>query len=1649
MAENFILSQAVDEDSECADTVVETDNGSDLVGFVVSDKSASEVVTSSSEHKAHGRRVGKKKSKKQHNTRRRRKRPGRNLDGSKVSNKAKTANTSSSSDSEEVEQIPLQYRKLKKKGHTSKSEATNASLADQLFGDDEDDESFNVEDILAGREDDEDDEEGADGEEDGVDRQHSSDRVRHSNSRASTAAADGGNESDVSSNDAEKAAAAKVAEDIQKVRILEYTIEQELLARKRLRGRWNRKQKRPGEVERDSLRIAMGAKNRKHVFAIRRRIRKVLNRLNVPLNISWSYQDPVLMVRAINDVYNEMIPDYPWWSTGIVRAILVVMLSDGRRIHNQKQKNYIPDNPREEPRAPARPSKYYGEVIAMGRVKPSVVKKTGNAKRTRTGSRSGSVKVEREDTDAFIGGSEAELSSAEDAASTRPRERSKSVAPPGSKPGTRAAARIEKKEMARKAEDRKAMPPPATPVSRPPPVPKNRPTSSASQTQQTAGGLRDVSPEWVFKAPPPRIACLKITYVSGFNDFTPVAEFFVTLSKKNTIRNFLLNVEHHSGDELSLSDHLLVYTSCKEAERAAVPGGCVWKRLGDLKDIIRMYLAEGEGAGVYMCSLSYDFLARTYLNNKESDFWMKRTYARLIKTEAAEEDDALGIRQSECEVYTFVELGALQFKMTKGTSSVFLTFKPDGTVAKREKRFWSYKKLLEVEKLEDNDERPLEEVLEEGRRSIVPNFLPSGSRCSSVQIYSARSTPARDSSVRILSKEPTPGRGRNHSMDTAEPEAAVQSRADESKQAATDAVANPELSEYHQGRKIGNTRKPKSAPFVPSTPPDVPSSQALPVPETPTPARRGEASAKLKAQKPVESKAEEQSVEPEIRMTQNVDPVESDHDAFHDHDVQEDEILDNPFSSRRKFLRSLARGKVVKKRKKKKKRTKGLASERKDAPDVPKSAEGFSNNEVYSANEVLPPVPATTSGLSSQQFAEIFKVPIPTEIDIENYEIPDLVSQDTLRKLFPSQLGSVGSPVPSSQASVIPVRDTRPGPPPIPMSSRPKAWTPSPAPEVKPSQAPEVKPPPGPVVKRSAGLPGFVLGASAAVRVYAERSMLAPMDKTDAQSSTAIEPSGTKKPLMRVQDMHTPDKKMDEKLKKRMQGKPGVIKSPFFANGLVGTGSSAELEDSKSIEPTRREKRRRDRRDAPDTVIEASSSTQPPHISGQEESESDEPMIKKSRVATPHMSKKEKGHKYPSDSRRPEKHADSASDQVSLGVPDDEDDDPVIPPGRKYFTRGALPIDHDPDGVEIKMEERPAKKEKRKSDGIDPPQGENSAKKPRRRDPEPAEPRDAAGKASTLSSAIGQRGDEAVPVATSKQADDTEVQAGPRHKSSRKGKNAGRDSGAGADSNPHVQPQTQTKVVGYNAQTNVVTLQSPSVKTRAATRQNTHMREAALTIQNKPSMVPEDMTPRSKTRFVQKLLSEAYPTLNDVKEFLGGFPTDNRRNTNLQKEKIRAIKEKIATAEPGELLEFDWKAMAWEIEKVFPEPKTRRRAPSNINTTQADIASGRPAFEDTPPPEETPLRGAVQVKPRRTKGPSNASDDAEEPRDTEPAPSKTGRKKKPPVRKESTPDLGSSELSELTDIEEEPRGLERSNIPSFTPVNRVPETPVRPKAKRS
>ncbi|RPA71564.1 hypothetical protein BJ508DRAFT_335918 [Ascobolus immersus RN42] len=123
-------------------------------------------------------------------------------------------------------------------------------------------------------------------------------------------------------------------------RAKEFDIPSELFSRCRLRGRHNTILKRPREVVRTCLRLAMGIRHRRELYKIHKLYKRVLARNNVNMLVPWARQDKKLMLKVCVDILKGFQPIFPHWNLGMVRVGVRFYIGDTAKNIRRKGNNY-------------------------------------------------------------------------------------------------------------------------------------------------------------------------------------------------------------------------------------------------------------------------------------------------------------------------------------------------------------------------------------------------------------------------------------------------------------------------------------------------------------------------------------------------------------------------------------------------------------------------------------------------------------------------------------------------------------------------------------------------------------------------------------------------------------------------------------------------------------------------------------------------------------------------------------------------------------------------------------------------------------------------------------------------------------------------------------------------------------------------------------------------------------------------------------------------------------------------------------------------------------------------------------------------------------------------------------------------------------
>lgn len=113
--------------------------------------------------------------------------------------------------------------------------------------------------------------------------------------------------------------------------------------------------KNPDEVERDTLRLAMGIRNRIDIYIVNKAIKKIFARHSVSCLCSWKSQNPALMWKVCQDVLKRFEGVTPMWNLGMARKAVQFLLTDTRKTISRKAKDYITNPATYDRRTPRKP----------------------------------------------------------------------------------------------------------------------------------------------------------------------------------------------------------------------------------------------------------------------------------------------------------------------------------------------------------------------------------------------------------------------------------------------------------------------------------------------------------------------------------------------------------------------------------------------------------------------------------------------------------------------------------------------------------------------------------------------------------------------------------------------------------------------------------------------------------------------------------------------------------------------------------------------------------------------------------------------------------------------------------------------------------------------------------------------------------------------------------------------------------------------------------------------------------------------------------------------------------------------------------------------------------------------------------------------
>lgn len=108
----------------------------------------------------------------------------------------------------------------------------------------------------------------------------------------------------------------------------------------------------------------------------------------------------------------------------------------------------------------------------------------------------------------------------------------------------------------------------------------------------------------VYIPPGPRTAVLRIDFITGIRNFTPIASFTASLYKQNTMLDFLVTVENHIGFSLDLKGSFLCAMPIATVFAGQPPVFKPWQVILDLTSLINIFALYSDRGGVYMCQVS-------------------------------------------------------------------------------------------------------------------------------------------------------------------------------------------------------------------------------------------------------------------------------------------------------------------------------------------------------------------------------------------------------------------------------------------------------------------------------------------------------------------------------------------------------------------------------------------------------------------------------------------------------------------------------------------------------------------------------------------------------------------------------------------------------------------------------------------------------------------------------------------------------------------------------------------------------------------------------------------------------------------------------------------------------------------------------------
>lgn len=401
-------------------------------------------------------------------------------------------------------------------------------------------------------------------------------------------------------------------------------------------------------MERDSIRLAMGVRDRKDVYRVRKVIKRILSLHGCSLLKAWAFQDSAKMLRVINDVLLKLKPDFPMWNAGVCRVAIMHCLVDSGRTLRRKPFGYRSRAPLGYTRGPPRKKKYAMDPNKSIEDQP-VTKTTRKTAETSTEIPTETRPYRRNVNAADHDSPEPEQSDDEDEdASQRPRRQRqkgkqkatsttgkskttvasrKRKAPTESESDSESGGEVEADDVggAEDEEDHESgladtvssndkTPGPQQHLPTPPPTSRQRKSIRTNSKHSTSPGSATPLPSM----PPPTtpnpkirqssvaskprvkpaspVAYVRIEFVNSRSDMSTLASFGLSLYKKHTLRAFVVSIEKNIGYELDLKSSFLLYVPIGN------PDG-PWKIIRDVQDLSRMFIVEGKSRGVYMTTV--------------------------------------------------------------------------------------------------------------------------------------------------------------------------------------------------------------------------------------------------------------------------------------------------------------------------------------------------------------------------------------------------------------------------------------------------------------------------------------------------------------------------------------------------------------------------------------------------------------------------------------------------------------------------------------------------------------------------------------------------------------------------------------------------------------------------------------------------------------------------------------------------------------------------------------------------------------------------------------------------------------------------------------------------------------------------------------